>query len=80
MILQITAYGIARDIAGNRVFEFEAPATVTVESLKRQLLERFPALGNLTSFQIAVNAELGPADSILTETDEIVLLPPVSGG
>ncbi len=80
MTLQITAYGIARDIVGNRVLAFETPGRLTVADLKQQLLERYPALGDLASLLIAVNAELGEAGDVLSDTDEIVLLPPVSGG
>jgi molybdopterin converting factor small subunit len=80
MTLQIHAFGIARDILGARVVAFETPAALTVSELKRQLLERYPAFGDLTSLLIAVNAEYGAEDVFLTGLDEIALIPPVSGG
>lgn len=80
MTLHITAFGIARDIMGARVVTFEAPASLTVSELKQQLLERYPAFGELSSLFIAVNAEYGDEDATITEQDEIVLIPPVSGG
>ena len=80
MTLHITAFGIARDILGARVLAFETPEALTVVELKRQLLERYPAFGNLTTLYIAVNTEYGADDALLSEEDEIALIPPVSGG
>lgn len=80
MTLQIRAFGIARDIIGGRVVAFETSVALTVSELKQQLLERYPAFGDLTSLLIAVNAEYGAENAILTEEDEIALIPPVSGG
>ena len=80
MTLRITAFGIARDILSARVLAFETPEALTVGELKRQLLERYPAFGDLTSLYVAVNAEYGADDAPLSEQDDIVLIPPVSGG
>lgn len=80
MTLQIMAFGIAREIVGVRVLVFEVPAALTVGELKKQLLERYPAFGNLSSLFVAVNAEYGADDTPLAEPDEIALIPPVSGG
>lgn len=80
MTLHITAFGIARDILSTRVLAFETPEAFTVGELKRQLLERYPAFGDLTSLYVAVNAEYGDDDALLSERDDIVLIPPVSGG
>jgi molybdopterin converting factor small subunit len=80
MTLQLHAYGIARDIVGARVIDFETPGALTVAELQRLLLERYPAFGDLSSLRVAVNAEFGESDTPLREGDEIVLIPPVSGG
>lgn len=80
MKLNILAFGIARDILGARVLEFETQEKLTVGELKRQLLGRYPAFLELSSLLIAVNAEYGSDDVLLHEQDEIVLIPPVSGG
>ena len=80
MTLRITAFGVARDILGARLLPFETPDNVTVGELKRRLTEQYPALNRLKSLYIAVNAEYGDEDLVLAEQDEIVLIPPVSGG
>ncbi|MFQ3576100.1 MAG: MoaD/ThiS family protein [Cytophagales bacterium] len=50
----------------------------TVE-LKNKLLTAYPNLKNL-SFKIAVNQKISEESTELKESDEIVLLPPFSGG
>ena len=80
MTLRIQTFGIARDILGARSIDFETPAALTVRELKTQLLECYPAFGNLQSLFVAVNAEYGDDDTPLNASDEIVLIPPVSGG
>jgi len=80
MTIHIQTFGIARDILGARVLAFETPVALTVGELKQQLLEQYPAFGNLSSLLVAVNAEYGEEHTPLNELDEIVLIPPVSGG
>lgn len=80
MNLQIRAFGIAHDIVGGRIFVMDIPASATVGDLKKFLLKKYPAFESLSSLLIAVNAEYGSDEHILTEQDEIALIPPVSGG
>ncbi|GAB4495863.1 MAG: molybdopterin converting factor subunit 1 [Saprospiraceae bacterium] len=80
MNLQIRAFGIARDILGDRLIAIETPAGATVGDLKNILLEKYPAFESLSSLLIAVNAEYSSDSHILSEQDEIALIPPVSGG
>lgn len=80
MQLKIAAFGIAKDIIGGSEIEFEASEGITVEELKEQLQHKFPDFGSLRSLAVAVNNEYGVQAQILTSSDEIVLIPPVSGG
>lgn len=80
MIIKILTFGIARDIIGKSLFEVEFTEGGTVKQLKAQLLETYPRFGNLTSLMIAVNEEYGVNDTILSEKDDIALIPPVAGG
>lgn len=80
MTLQILTFGVARDIAGSTVLNLEVSGATTVSQLKQHLLDRYPAFGQLTSFLLAVNTEYGDDDLVLRESDEIALIPPVSGG
>lgn len=78
MRLRIQAYGIARDIAG-RSFELNVEGD-TVADVRKALFSAYPAMTNLTSLLIAVNQSYSDDNKRVSETDEVVLIPPVSGG
>lgn len=80
MQITVLAFGIARDIIGGSALELELPAGSTVHSLKTILSRQFPDFQRLASLAVAVNAEYVSEERILQEQDEIVLIPPVSGG
>lgn len=75
----IKSYGIAKDIVGNRNVVIETNAG-TVGELRSWLATRYPSLTDLRSLFIAVNQNYAADDAALKESDEIVLIPPVSGG
>ncbi len=80
MTLKILTFGIARDIIGGATVNFDAPEGTTVADLKQQLLNTYPRFGNLSSLLIAVNEEYGDDETVISESDDIALIPPVSGG
>ena len=80
MILKILTFGIARDIIGGATFDLELTEGGTVGDLKRHILAKYPRFEALSSLLVAVNAEYGDTDLLLNSTDEIALIPPVSGG
>jgi molybdopterin synthase sulfur carrier subunit len=79
MKFTITSYGIAKDIVGERTVVIESPAS-TVGELRLWLTNRYPSLIDLRSLFIAVNKNYAEDTRLLDESDEIVLIPPVSGG
>lgn len=80
MHLKILSFGIAKEIVGTSVFDFELESEATVGDLKRRLLERFPDFMALSSLAIAVDGTYAEDDWLLLEGQEIALIPPVSGG
>jgi molybdopterin synthase sulfur carrier subunit len=80
MTVKILTFGIARDIVGNSTFETQIREGATVADLKKALLERYPRFETLASLMIAVNAEYGNEATVLSERDEIAIIPPVAGG
>jgi molybdopterin synthase sulfur carrier subunit len=80
MNLKILTFGIARDIVGGSTFSFTTAEGTTVAQLKQQLLDHYPTFGNLSSLLIAVNEEYGDDETVISENDDIALIPPVSGG
>jgi sulfur-carrier protein len=75
----IKAFGITKDIMGTRetIFELEGG---TVGSLRTALKNRYPSLVDIKSLMIAVNNNYAEDNLSLGESDEIALIPPVSGG
>lgn len=80
MHITILAFGIAKDIIGGASLEMQLPAGATVSALKAKLSRQFPDFQRLTSLSVAVNTEYAGDEQTLHERDEIVLIPPVSGG
>ena len=80
MTLKILTFGIARDIVGGSTLNFDTPEGINVAQLKQKLLDHYPTFGNLSSLLIAVNEEYGDDETVISEDDDIALIPPVSGG
>ncbi len=78
--IQLLAFGIAKDIIGARSASIELPATASLKDLRTELLGRFPAFSQLRSLAFAVNTDYRSDDYLLRDGDEVVLIPPVSGG
>ena len=75
----IKTFGITRDIVGSREAVVEVEGN-DVASLRKVLKTRYPSLAGLRSLMIAVNNSYAEDDLSIGESDEIALIPPVSGG
>jgi molybdopterin converting factor subunit 1 len=80
MKVSVLAFGIAKDIFGGSSIDVELPQHGTTGNLKQSLEERYPRLRHLASYMVAVNNEYAEDEGVLTEKDEIAIIPPVSGG
>ena len=79
--MTVLLFGVTRDIIGKGSLALdETDGLETVGDLKRQLIGEFPALGELSSLAIAINQTYAREDDPIDESDEIALIPPVSGG
>lgn len=80
MQIQLVAFGITRDILGGREVAFTWEGPQTVAGLLEALGQQHPSLKGLSSLKVAINEEYATLESIIKPTDEVVLIPPVSGG
>ena len=80
MHIRLVAYGIARDILGAREMQYEAHAGDTVADLKQRLITEYPAFSKLAGLAFAIGEEYVPDLRKLKADDEVIVLPPVSGG
>ncbi|MEZ4825404.1 MAG: MoaD/ThiS family protein [Bacteroidia bacterium] len=80
MKISLLAFGITKDILGARELTLELPEPASVDSLLAFLAARYPQFSDLQSLRVAVNSEYAPGNHSISPNDEIVLIPPVSGG
>lgn len=79
MQLTIKTFGITSEIMSGKTVSFDVTGN-TVSDLRKALSAKYPALDKLNSLFIAVNRAYAEDATTLKETDEIALIPPVSGG
>jgi len=78
--MKVLAFGIVKDIFGNSLVNVDIPAGTTIDALKSLLEEKYPRLGDLGSYMIALNNEYAQLNEVIQQQDEVAIIPPVSGG
>jgi molybdopterin synthase sulfur carrier subunit len=80
MMVKILGFGIVKDIFGAPSKEIELKGPSLVAGLKDVLETRFPDLKKLSSYAVAVNHEYAADTMEIKESDDVAIIPPVSGG
>lgn len=80
MKISITAFGIAKDILKQKQIQLDFSDQASVGDLRVELIHKFPEFEKLASLKFAVNTDYVDDTYQLNEKDEVVLIPPVSGG
>ena len=81
MKVRVRLFASLREAAGRSELELEVPGDATPESAWRSLADQVPVLaGRRASLSVAVNRRYVGFDSPLAAGDELVFIPPVSGG
>ena len=81
MKLTVRFFALYRDQTGVSTIVLNLPKTTTVRKLLRILKNQYPSLApSVVDIMVAVNAEYSGEDTVLSEGDEVALIPPVSGG
>lgn len=81
MKLAVRLFAGARDLAARERLELELPEGATVATLRECLIAQVPALAPLARYsRFAVAGDYAADDRALSETDDVVCIPPVSGG
>jgi MoaE-MoaD fusion protein len=79
MQIQVLAFGILKDTLGSSAFSVELPNRAAVSDLLASIAAAHPS-ASLLGIAVGVNAEYAAADTVLSDGDQVALLPPVSGG
>lgn len=84
--MKILLFGITRDIVGNSSLIISKDHSLSkqipknIGELRKLLIENYPEFGKLSSLRFALNQEFVEDKSQINSSDEIALIPPVSGG
>ena len=78
-MIKVKLYGIAKDIVGSSSLSITEEIS-TVGNLLEYLQSAYPAFEKLKSLLVAVNDEYARPEAEINETDEVAIIPPVSGG
>ena len=81
MTIRVKLFAAMRDLAGDDSANVELPDGATVGDLRRELGKQLPLARSLLNRSgIAVNQDVAENDRPLQATDEVAVIPPVSGG
>jgi molybdopterin converting factor subunit 1 len=81
MRVRVRLFASLREVLGAGELEIDLPAAATAEEAWQRLVLDQPALGDRRRGLLAsINRRYAPFDSPLAEGDELVFIPPVSGG
>ena len=81
MTVRVKCFAIARDLAGFAERLIELPDRATAGDALAAIVATAPALASAAGrFALAVNLEYAGRGHLLSDGDEVALIPPVSGG
>jgi MoaE-MoaD fusion protein len=79
--IKVRLFANLREVVGEREITITVPSGITVSYLNNEIFKKYPQLKSFNNkFVTSVNCKVTTGDSIITSSDEIALLPPVSGG
>ncbi len=81
MRVRVRLFAFLREAAGRGDAELQLAQGATAEEAWRQLAAQHPALAaTRPSLMASVNRRYATFDTVLSDGDEVVFIPPVSGG
>jgi len=78
--IHIITYGIATEIIGVKKKTISLPSPLTIGRAKEYLVKSYPRFEDLASLSFAVSEEYRADEFELNDNDELIIIPPVSGG
>lgn len=79
--VRVILFAVIRDLVGKESFALSVPVDSTVGAVIELLIAQYPKIHEWKHHvRVAVNQEYVSFDYLLHEQDEVVLIPPVSGG
>lgn len=81
MKVRVKLFAAAKELAGRDDVEIDVPTGATIADARHAVVATVPALEQIVSHSLwAVGTEYVHNNTQLTESSEVALIPPVSGG
>jgi molybdopterin converting factor subunit 1 len=81
MTITLKLFAAAREMSGASEVELELPDGATIADVKSMLTQMFPQIAGLLSRSVmARNQEYARDTDVVVGSDELAVIPPVSGG
>ena len=80
MKIQLLLFGIATDLLNASSLELNVSENCSVAIFKKEIVEKYPQLKNISSYAIAINEAYASDETVLKENNVVAIIPPVSGG
>lgn len=78
--MKVLCFGVAKEIVGTSELVLDKDEALTVAELKEHLNTAYPQFLEYKSYMVAINQAYAADDAIVSPSDEIAIIPPVSGG
>ena len=81
IVMRVLFFAQLKDATGCESAELASGSPLSAEQLWAALIDKFPKLAACrTAVRLARNCEYAGSDATFVDTDEVALIPPVSGG
>lgn len=81
MLIKVKCFAWAYEVTGSEEIEIEIKDLGKVSDLRESLSQKFPEfMGRMESIAVSINQEFAGEGSIISASDEVALIPPISGG
>jgi molybdopterin converting factor small subunit len=79
--INLKLYALVKDLLGTDKIDIDWIDNMTVGDLRKKLNESFPILSIINAqYTISINRRAVDDTKLIRKTDELALLPPISGG
>jgi molybdopterin synthase sulfur carrier subunit len=78
-MIRVKCFGVAKEIVNSDTLNVDNP-TLSVKELREEIHKSYPGFSSIKGFMIAVNQEYATDEMKISASDEVAIIPPVSGG
>jgi molybdopterin converting factor subunit 1 len=80
ILVKIKLFATCRELIGKDQITLKLKNQMTVGDIRKKILKLYPVLLGRTQFVVAVNYVIVDEITLISEKDEVAILPAVSGG